>query len=241
MPRASLHPLAAVALAALVWPRAAASQAPDAPPDKEACASAHEQGQVFRKHGKLVEARAKLELCARPACPKLARQDCGVWLTEVDGLTPTVALSAKDPQGQPASGARCTIDGQPAPEPLDAAPFAANPGAHALHCELAGALPIDQSFSLAESEKGHKVELVFEAPKPPPAPSASAPPPVPSASAPPPAPSASALPPLPVPPPPTEPPRPSAWPLYVAGGVAALGALGFAYFGITGVNDETNL
>jgi len=218
----------ACAVAALAWATTAAPQgAAPAPPDKEACASAHEQAQVARKRGKLIEARAKLQLCASDACPILARQDCSVWLVEVEERVPTIVLSARDARGAPSSAVKCTLDGEPFVDKLDGAPIAINPGAHALKCELDGAF-VEQPIAVVEGEKGRRVDLTFEPPAPAPSASALVPPP-PSASA-------SSAPPV-LPPPPRE----ASPAVYALAGLAVLGLGGFAYFGLTGLNDETNL
>src|SRR4051812_10769995 len=221
----------AVALVAIAWATTAAPQGPaPSPPDKEACASAHEQAQVFRKRGRLLEARGKLQLCASEACPALARQDCGVWLVEVDDRVPTIVIAAKDARGAPTNAVKCALDGEALVEKLDSGTIPINPGAHTLRCESDGAV-VEQSIAVVEGEKGRRVDLTFEAPAPVPSVTASTPPPpVPSAST-----SASIAPPL------VPPPRETPLVVYGLAGLAAIGIGGFAYFGLTGLNDESNL
>lgn len=214
----------AVALIALAWATTAASQ--DPVPDKEACASAHEQAQVARKRGRLIEARAKLQLCAVDACPALARDDCRVWIVELDERLPTIVVYAKDTRGASTTAARCALDGAPLLERLDGAPVPVNPGAHVLKCEMDGAPAVEQAIAVVEGEKGRRVDVVFEPAKPEivPVPSANATS-VPIASA-----SAS------IPPPPSPPAL-----AYGFAGLAAVGLGSFAYFGITGLSDESKL
>jgi hypothetical protein len=231
-PAGSVALAALAALAAVAWATSAAPQAPTpAAPDKEACASAHEQAQISRKHGRLLEARGKLQLCAADACPALARQDCGVWLVEVEERLPTIVIAAKDTHGAPTTAVKCALDGEPLIDQLGAAPLPINPGAHTLKCEMEGAPPVEQALAVVEGEKGRRVDLTFEPPKqpdPPPVPSAST-----SAST-----SASVAPP-PFPPPP--PPRATPAIVYGLAGVAVVGLASFVYFGVRGLSDESGL
>lgn len=245
---ARAHIVAATAIAAIAWHGRAASQpaapAPPTPPssgapDKEACASAHEQAQIFRKRGRLLEAKQKLELCANPACPLLARQDCGVWVVEVAERVPTILLDAKDARGQPTTAVRCTLDGERLVDGLDAKAIAINPGAHALRCELTDVAtmavsPVEQSLAVVEGEKGRKVEISFEPPRAPEvaAPIASASPSASSVAAPPPSATTALVP---------EPPKRAPALAYTLAGVAVVGVAGFAYFGVKGLTDENQL
>src|SRR5262249_25277861 len=43
---------------------------------KEACVKAFEDGQVYRRESKLVEAREQLSLCAQADCPKIVSGKC---------------------------------------------------------------------------------------------------------------------------------------------------------------------
>ncbi len=218
---------ALAALVALAWSTTGATQVP-APslPDKEACASAHEQAQIARKRGRLIDARAKLQLCAADACPALARQDCSVWLVEVEERLPTIVIAAKDVHGASTTAVKCTLDGEPLVERLDANPVSINPGAHSLRCEMEGLTPVEQALSVVEGEKGRRVEVTFEPTRPP------DPPPVPSAST-----SASTSASI-VPPPPR---RETPLIAYGLAGVAVVGLGVFTYFGLSGLSDENGL
>ena len=256
MPPARAHIVATIALAALAWHGRAGSQPaspptskppPSSAPDKEACASAHEQAQIFRKRGRLLEAKQKLELCSSAACPLLARQDCSVWVVEVAERVPTILIDARDTRGQPTTAVKCTLDGERLVDRLDASAIAVNPGAHALKCELTdvaggAASPVEKPLAVVEGEKGRKVEVSFEPPRAPDvAPSASSltlPLPLPSAS-PPASPPRSAPVALAPEPPPKRAPAPAL--AYTLAGVAAVGVAGFAYFGLKGLSDENQL
>ena len=258
---ARAHLVSAFGLAAISWLGRAGSQpaSPASPqsiaPDKEACASAHEEAQVFRKRGRLLEAKNKLELCANAACPLLARQDCGVWVVEVAERLPTIVIEARDARGQPTTAVRCTLDGERLVDGLDARAIAVNPGAHSLRCELTdsaagagsaadgGAAPSsEQPLAVVEGEKRRKVDVSFEPPKPPEvaanaanAANANSASTSSRAPAPPSSPSSSiAL-------PPDAPPKRTPALALTLAGVTVVGVAGFAYFGLKGLSDENQL
>lgn len=158
----------------------------------------------------------------------LARQDCSVWLVEVEERVPTIVIAAKDVHGGSTTAVRCTLDGETLVERLGAAPVSINPGAHTLKCEMEGATPVEQALSVVEGEKARRVEVTFEPPHPP------DPPPLPTASASA-TPSASIA--RPLPPPPRDVPLLA----YGLAGVALVGVGVFTYFGLSGVSDENNL
>jgi hypothetical protein len=246
--------VSAFALASVAWLGSAGSQPSPSPapspaashrpitPDKEACASAHEQAQVSRKRGHLLEAKKSLELCANPACPLLARQDCSVWVVEVDERLPTIVIEARDARGQKATAVRCTLDGERLVDGIDDRAIAINPGAHALKCELtdaaaAGAgVSSEQPLAVVEGEKRRKVDVSFEPPKPhdiAPIPSAALTA-SPSASTAPTASASSAT--LP-----DAPPKRAPALAITLAGVAVVGVAGFSYFGLKGLSDENQL
>jgi hypothetical protein len=208
------------ALPFAAWSLPAAAQTP---PDVDACIAAHEQGQVARKHHKLVDARRAFAVCAVDACPKLARDDCSTWLGEVDALLPTIEIVVTDSSGAAVPSAWCALDGAALDAPLEGRAIAVDAGAHVLHCEADGVAAADRAMAVATGERGRRIEIMLEAPKPPPIPTSNSN----STST-----STSTRPPT---------PSPSPVPVFIAGGVALAAFATFAYLGETGVSTEDNL
>jgi hypothetical protein len=69
---------------------------PDDDPNVEPCFAAAESAQPLMKQHKLRGARARLEVCSRDACPRLARDDCRRWLDEVNRAIPSVVVAARE-------------------------------------------------------------------------------------------------------------------------------------------------
>jgi hypothetical protein len=157
--------------ALLIMALLAAFPARDARADiKEACASAYEQGQLLRRDGKLVLARAQLAICQQ-ACPAELVSDCQRWTGEIDATSPSVILEARDKNGHRLSDVRVTLDGKPFVERLDGAAAMVDPGRHTFRFEIGGAAAREETLDLRAGEKARLVSLVFPdviAPPPPP-------------------------------------------------------------------------
>src|SRR5436190_10800713 len=81
--------------------------------EMSACVSAAEQAQRQRAAGRLLEARASLQICSREVCPSVVRSDCLRWRADVEGSIPTIVLRAQDPRGQDLSDVKVALDGTP--------------------------------------------------------------------------------------------------------------------------------
>lgn len=189
-----------------------AEGAGDAAPDKAACATAHGDGQVARKKGKLLDARAKLKVCAHTSCPTVLRRECAQWLDEVGPSIPSVSIQVL---GDGASSAKVTLDGATV---ATGGVIEVDPGEHVARVESEGHEALEQPFVVQANERGKKVDLR-------PVPKAKAAP-VASASA---APAAATAAPTENP----EPSRPVPVSVYAAGAVGLVGIGAFAVLGLT--------
>jgi len=200
------------AFAALAIPRSASAD------EVATCVKASEQGQQLRDDGKYKRAQEQFMVCARDVCPSIVRQDCAEWLGSLDKSMPSVVISAKDGTGRDLSDVKVTVDGQPFTDKLDGKPMPLDPGEHTLHYETAGAPPVDDRIVMHAGEKNRQITVRLGAPV--------APPPV-----------------TPPPPPPDAPSKsggiPTAAIVVGAIGVVAIGS--FAFFGITGKSDVSDL
>lgn len=125
------------------------------------CIDAASRAQLERDEGKLVQARKDLLVCATSACPAPIRADCTQWLEDVDKRIPTVVLRASDAKGADLPDVTVLVDGAPAPRaeggavPLDIGP-------HVIRFERAGFRPVEQTVTLAASEKARPVSVTME-------------------------------------------------------------------------------
>jgi hypothetical protein len=231
----------------------------------ERCAGSYERAQELRRGERLLEARAELHTCAEAACPAFIFRDCRRWLREVEGMLPSVVLSARQ-GGRDLERVKVQADGRLMTERLDGRALPIDPGKHAFTFTAAGAEKRKVEVVIVQGKKNQIVAVELSPPpRPTPAPPAAPPPPTPAATpvavtppptAPAPAPVVLSAPlsvPL-LPPPPPEPPsagtilqaeqpappgvRPMTLGLVATG---ALGLAGFAGFGIWGWRGEQSL
>jgi hypothetical protein len=181
------------------------------------CVKSAEEAQSLRSAHQLRAARTRLLECAQTTCPVVVRSDCAGWLSEVDQLLPSVVIEARDAAGADLVNVRVWVDDALLTDHLDGLSVPVDPGIRQFRFESAGAPPVMQQLVIREGEKGRTISVVLQpatalAPTPPVAISA-----------------------------PTS-GRASPSPLaYVFGGVgvAALGS--FAYFGLTGRAEASDL
>jgi hypothetical protein len=130
---------------------------------RDECASASEGAQKLHAQGKLVESRARLLECVRPACPAAVKGDCERMLSEVDAALPSIAVTAKGPDGADAVAVRVFVDGTLFRDRLDGLSIPLDPGEHDLRFELAGARPAAMHVLVAEAQKNRPIAIAFEA------------------------------------------------------------------------------
>ena len=154
----------------------------DAPPPtpEQACIRAHEQAQVLRLDGSLMQSRSNLKACSLEVCPAVVQRDCVRWLDEVSSQIPTVVFEAITEAGD---AQRVTVKqgNQVLASELDGRPLEMDPGYYEFQLELPGHAPKVVAVLLKQGEKNRLVSVDFRrapepaalgtvAPLPPPAP-----------------------------------------------------------------------
>jgi len=130
--------------------------------EKLACVAAADAAQQQRSAGKLLQARASLQICARDVCPGLVRSDCTRWLSEVEGSVPTLVLRAQDRRGQDLIDVKVWLDGTPIADKIDGFPIDVDPGQHVLSCEHAGSKKLRQEIVIRTGDRNRTISLVLE-------------------------------------------------------------------------------
>jgi hypothetical protein len=78
---------------------------------KTECVAADTAAQNERRASHFRAAKEQLEICSRPECPKLVRDDCNQRLVETEALVPTIVFAAKDASGEDVLGVKVSLDG----------------------------------------------------------------------------------------------------------------------------------
>ena len=114
------------------------------------CISAHADGQVLRKSGKLSEAREKFSTCVRDTCPAVIRKDCATFSAELDAVQPSVVVVAQDPAGGLLQNASLSVDN--GVRAIAGDTVLLDPGAHRVDVSLPDGRHESAQFLLRESE-----------------------------------------------------------------------------------------
>jgi hypothetical protein len=91
-----------------------ASHRAHAADEVQSCVTAADEGQSARRKGALVEARSRFIACVRDECPAPIRSDCVRWLEDVEARTPSISLRIVASDGRDLTGT-IRIDGAPVP------------------------------------------------------------------------------------------------------------------------------
>lgn len=195
-------------------PTASMDDAP-APTPEQACIRAHEQAQLLRLDGSLMQSRTNLKACSLEVCPAVVQRDCVRWLDEVSSQIPTVVFEAITDAGD-AQRVVVKQGSQVLARELDGRPLEMDPGYYEFQLELPGHAPKVVSVLLKQGEKNRLVSVDFrQAPEPAAVAGTVAP-----------------LSPLPPPPQVSAPSRPTPTSVYVLGGVTLVSAGAATILGI---------
>lgn len=154
--RRSPFACAAAVLAVSVLPSRAR-----ATPNTDQCIDADTQAQDLRRGGKLLSARAALQICIDPACPQLVREDCTQRLNELTNALPSLIFIARDGTGRALSAVAVTIDGKPLVNHLDGSAIAVDPGEHTFGFQAAGLPPATLKLQIREGEHARRHEILI--------------------------------------------------------------------------------
>ena len=92
-------------LASLFAPSLAAAD------DLRDCGAAYEQTQRLQQKSDLIAALDAAEVCAKPVCPALLKDDCSKWATELKTKLPSLAIRVRGGDGCARPEAEISVDG----------------------------------------------------------------------------------------------------------------------------------
>ncbi len=145
--------VASLVTATLTHPSAAHAE------DRAECITAAEHGQVERQAGRFTSSRQDFLHCSAEACPRVVREDCQTWLSEVESAMPTVVFYASDDDGRDLVDVRVELDGKLLLERLDGRSVRVDPGKHALLFSRAGSGPQRVDHLFVQGERDRKIAV----------------------------------------------------------------------------------
>ncbi|MBK7582110.1 MAG: hypothetical protein IPI67_18125 [Myxococcales bacterium] len=210
----SLHTVLCFLLLAAGSTLAQPARAEGKAPTKTECLDSYEHAQASQKDGKLKSAKADFETCANAACPKLVRVECEAQLPKIAAAFASVKVSVLD-AGKAASGGSVTLDG--AAFELAAGAVELEPGTHVFKAELSDGRNVERRIELKEGQRDTEVVLDVPAKAGLDTSAQSEPEAAPT--------NKNAV-------------KPAVW---VLGGVAVVGLIGFVGFGLSGKGKQSDL
>lgn len=129
----------------------------------EECVRAYGDAQVLRRDGKLLESRKQLIICGSQSCPGVVRDDCSVWLQNVEDEIPSVVFSARDDHGKDVINVAVEVDGREIVSSLDGRPVSMNPGPHRFRYVALGYKPYEQLVLIRQGDKAVKIMVKLQA------------------------------------------------------------------------------
>jgi len=190
--------------------------------DRGDCVAAADKAQESRDEGKYRRARESMLLCSREVCPSAVRTDCVRWLGELESMAPSVVVNAREGT-QDLTAIKVTMDGAVLVEKLDGKPIFVDPGEHLFVFERSGMPPKEERVLIRAGEKNRVLSVQFDSAAKPAAPPTGAKPLGVTDS------------------PPSKPERPAPVLSYALGGVGVLGLASFAFFGLSGSGDVSDM
>jgi hypothetical protein len=189
-------------------------------PSKEQCVDWHRQSQLAQNNVKLVEARDLAQQCTAPTCPGPIINDCARWMNDLDQKLPSVVFEVRV-DGEPDTTATVTADDKPVEQWKRGEALRLDPGEHQFRFELGEYAPIVRKLLLSEGMRFRVVSVDFKSASLQATPTAT-------------------------PPPPNEPPEPTAQRrippmVYPLAGVGAAGVLSFSVFALLGKSQQNDL
>ncbi len=130
---------------------------------EQSCVQAHEDAQLLRLNGKLVDSQRALKACALEVCPAAVQKDCVQWLDEVATQIPTVVFDATTEAG---AVQRVTVrnGSQIVTSELDGRPVELDPGYYEFVFEVEHHQPKVVPALLKQGEKNKLVSADFRSP-----------------------------------------------------------------------------
>jgi hypothetical protein len=131
----------------------------------EQCNPAYEEADALLHVGgdKLLDARDKLRICARPACKAWMVKECTKSLTEVEARIPSVVFVARDASGTELVDVTVTSGERTLASRLDGRSVEVGPGERVFVFVTTGGRRVSQKAIVKEGEKAQRVTATFAA------------------------------------------------------------------------------
>jgi len=121
---------------------------------------AYEQAQEQRQSGKLLEARAQLDVCAQDACPEFIRSDCLNWHDELRAEIPSVVFAARS-AGRDLSEVRVSLGQRLLAARINGEAIELDPGEYDFEFQPSDMKPVTQHVLISRGERNRLLRAEF--------------------------------------------------------------------------------
>lgn len=135
--------------------------------ESDECNPAYEDADALMRSGavKLLDARDKLRVCARPSCKPWMVKECTTSLAALEARIPSVVFSAKDEAGNDLVDVTVTSGDSTLASRLDGHAVELEPGERTFKLTRADGTSVLVTSIVKEGEKAQRVAATFEGPK----------------------------------------------------------------------------
>jgi hypothetical protein len=128
----------------------------------DACIRSNADVQRLRGRGQLEEAATAARTCSVDACPRVVRDECARWASEIALSIPTIRILALDADNRPPDHVSAFLDGVARPDFATGKPLPMNPGKHVVRLEATGLHPVEQVFEVSPGDRDRVVSIRFD-------------------------------------------------------------------------------
>ena len=143
------------------------------------CSVTYKRALKLERNGRLLDAQAQLQACAKPVCGTVVQRQCRIRYEQLVGDTPSIVPTVSDPHGAPVVDVEVSMDGVLLASRIDGRAVPIDPGLHEFVFQKNKDVVATQKIVILEGQRNHPIAVTLETPKEPPPAAAAAPAPEP--------------------------------------------------------------
>jgi hypothetical protein len=132
------------------------------------CDLTYKRALKLEREGKLIEAQAAWQACAKSACGSFVQRQCRIRYEQLVADTPSIVPTVSDAQGAPVVDVEVTMDGDVLASRIDGRALSIDPGLHEFVFQKNKEVLATQKIIILQGQRNHPVAVKLERPKEPP-------------------------------------------------------------------------
>jgi len=131
------------------------------------CDLTYKRALKLEREGKLIEAQATWQACAKSACGSFVQRQCRIRYEQLQADTPSIVPTVSDAQGSPVVDVEVTMDGAALASRIDGRAVSIDPGLHEFVFQKNKEVLATQKIVILQGQRNHPVAVKLEPPKQP--------------------------------------------------------------------------